>query len=65
MHSAPSTKEQMETPHLLINFVNASKMYNAAEWQCDAFYCIQSLLQEDPETCTSRQVKLASEIASV
>jgi tRNA dimethylallyltransferase len=60
----PSAEERMETPHLLIDLVNASETYNAAEWQRDALFCIQSLLQEDPETSTPRQVQLASEIAS-
>ena len=58
----PTFQERQDTPHLLIDVVDASETYNAAEWQRDAIYCIQSLLQEKPQVSTQRQRELAIEI---
>lgn len=60
----PSQEERKETPHLLVDFVDASETYNAAEWQRDALYCIQSLLQQNLEATTPRQESIANEIVS-
>ena len=34
----PSLEERQETPHFLIDVVNANETYNAAEWRTDALY---------------------------
>jgi tRNA dimethylallyltransferase len=43
----PSDEERMETPHLLVDMVDASQQYNAAEWRRDALTCIRILLHGD------------------
>jgi len=60
----PTLAERKETPHLLVDVVDASETYNAAEWQRDALYCIQSLLQEKPQATTPRQESLAADVAN-
>jgi tRNA dimethylallyltransferase len=60
----PSAEEMKETPHLLVDVVGASETYNAAEWQRDALFSIQYLLQENPHPSTQRQEEIASHVAS-
>jgi tRNA dimethylallyltransferase len=59
----PSAEERKETPHLLVDVVDASETYNAAEWQRDALFSIQNLLQENPQPLTQRQEEIASHVA--
>lgn len=59
----PTIAERKETPHLLVDVVDASETYNAAEWQRDALFSIQNLLQEHPQPSTQRQEEIASYVA--
>jgi tRNA dimethylallyltransferase len=43
----PSPAERLETPHLLVDMVDATEQYNAAEWRRDALSCVDILLQKD------------------
>lgn len=44
----PTKEERTETPHLLVDMVDASEQYNAADWRRDALTCIELLLNKDP-----------------
>ena len=54
----PSQHELQRTPHLLVDYVDAQETYNAAEWQRDALYCIQHLL--DPSSSSNYDTSLSS-----
>jgi tRNA dimethylallyltransferase len=45
----PSPAERLETPHLLVDMVDANEQYNAAEWRRDALSCVDILLQRDTD----------------
>ena len=59
----PPLAERKETPHLLVDVVDASETYNAAEWQRDALFSIGTLLQEHPQPLAQRQEEIASYVA--
>ena len=44
----PTLQERAETPHLLVDMVDASEQYNAADWRRDALMCMELLLHKDP-----------------
>lgn len=44
----PTPEERAETPHLLVDMVDASEQYNAADWRRDALTCMELLLNKDP-----------------
>jgi tRNA dimethylallyltransferase len=44
----PTLEERAETPHLLVDMVDASEQYNAADWRRDALTCMELLLNKDP-----------------
>eukprot|EP00980_Cylindrotheca_fusiformis_P011347 scaffold2624_cov154-Cylindrotheca_fusiformis.AAC.2 len=44
----PNIQEQKETPHVLIDIMDCSQIYNAADWRADAIVAIQNLV--DPKS---------------
>ena len=44
----PTLAERAETPHLLVDMVDASEQYNAADWRRDALSCMELLLNKNP-----------------
>jgi hypothetical protein len=46
----PSVEERKETPHILIDVVNHTQNYNAAEWRADAVAAIQNLIDPQGDT---------------
>jgi tRNA dimethylallyltransferase len=44
----PTLEERTETPHLLVDMVDALEQYNAADWRRDALTCMELLLNKNP-----------------
>ena len=58
----PTAAERKETPHILVDVVDATETYNAAEWHRDALFTIQCLLQDCPQAASPRQEEIESDI---
>jgi tRNA dimethylallyltransferase len=48
----PTLQERQQTPHLLVDVVDTTSNYNAAEWQRDALHVIGQLLQQTNKDAT-------------
>jgi tRNA dimethylallyltransferase len=43
----PSTEQRKETPHVLVDVVDASETYDATKWQHDTLFSIQNVTKRD------------------
>ena len=63
----PSLEERQETPHFLIDVVNANETYNAAEWRTDALYTMElmrTIEYHHDDTPSERHQQLQEQITT-